>query len=90
MKQQLCSIISNIKNGQLAKRAFIYQKKKKIYESFLKILWNEGFIIGYKTSFSKPKNFKIFLKYHNNKPTINLIKLISKPGCHIYYAVNKI
>ena len=90
MKNHLWNILANIKNGQLAKRNFIYHKKKKICESFLKILWNEGFIIGYKTSSKNPTKLKIFLKYKKNRPTINSIKLISKPGRRIYYSVDQI
>ena len=83
-------MFANIKNGQLAKRNFIYHPRKKICESFLKILWNEGFILGYTISTENPKNLKIFLKYRNNRPTINSIKLISKPGRRIYYSINQI
>ena len=30
------------------------------------------------------------LKYKNNRPVINSIKLISKPGRRIYYSINQI
>jgi small subunit ribosomal protein S8 len=83
-------MFANIKNGQLAKRDFIYHPRKKICEAFLKILWDEGFIVGYKISSKKPEKLKIFLKYKNNRPTINSIKLISKPGRRIYYSINQI
>ena len=33
---------------------------------------------------------KIFLKYANNKPVINNIKTISKPGRRIYYSIKQI
>ena len=83
-------MFASIKNGQLAKRDFIYYPRKKTCESFLKILWDEGFILGY-TIFSKnPKKLKIFLKYKNNQPAINSIKLISRPGRRIYYSINQI
>ena len=83
-------MFSNIKNGQLAKRPFILQKKKKICESFLKLLWDEGYILGYKNSTSHQDTFKIFLKYSNGKPIINSIKTISKPGKRIYYSTKQI
>ena len=41
-------MFANIKNGQLAKRSYINQKRKKLCELFLNILWTEGFIVGYK------------------------------------------
>ena len=84
-------MFANIKNGQLAKRSYIYQKRKKLCELFLNILWNEGFIIGYKIEGKNKDNLKIFLKYiENRKPSINNIKVISKPGRRITYSLKQI
>ena len=80
-------MFSNIKNGQLTNRSFIFNQRKKICESFLKILWNEGYITGYKVHREK---IQIFLKYKNDKPAINSIKLISKPGLKIYSSVKQL
>jgi small subunit ribosomal protein S8 len=91
MKNFFWNMFANIKNGQMAKRSFIYQKKKKFCESFLKILWDEGFIIGYKMSKTKKDTLKIFLKYFDDgKPSINNIKLISKPGRRVFYSIKQI
>jgi len=90
MKNHLWNMFINIKNGQLSKRNFIYQPRKKICESFLKILWNEGFIIGYKIDSSKSNNLKIFLKYNKGKPSINNLKLLSKPSKRFYYSTKQI
>ena len=80
----------NIKKGQLVKRNFIFNKKKKICESFLKILWNEGFILGYKIDSKTSDKIKIFLKYKNGKPAINSIKIISKPSRRVYFSIKQI
>ena len=83
-------MITNIKNGQLAKRNYLYQKKTKLCESMLKILWDQGYILGYKTSKNK-RNLKIFLKYLiNGEPSINNLKFISKPGRRIHYSIKQI
>jgi small subunit ribosomal protein S8 len=82
-------MFANIKNGQLAKRKIIFQKKKKICESFLQILWSEGFILGYKID-KNPKKLKIFLKYKNSEPVINSIKLITRPSKRIYYSAKQV
>ena len=79
-----------IKNGLLSKRAFVYQRRKRVCESFLKILWREGFIMGYTRSKKKPEFIKIFLKYTDGKPAIINIKLITKPGRRIYYNTKQI
>ena len=61
MKHHLWNMLTSIKNGQLAKKSIIYHTRKKICESFLKVLWTEGFIIGYSISNSNHKKLKIFL-----------------------------
>jgi small subunit ribosomal protein S8 len=90
MKNYLYNMFANIKNGQLARRNFIFQRRKNICESFLKILWYEGFITGYVTDTKDPNQLKIFLKYKNGQPVINSIKLISKPGRRVYYSIKQI
>lgn len=95
MKNHLWNMFANINNGQLAKRSFILHQKKKICEKFLDVLWNEGFILGYKNYFRKVKTYKnnitkIFLKYKNGKPVINTIKPVTKPGRRIYYTAKQI
>ena len=91
MKNYFWNMVTNIKNGQLAKRNCTYQKKTKLCESFLRTLWDEGFILGYKTSRSNKTNFKIFLKYlRNGEPSISSIKFVSKPGRRVYFSVTQI
>lgn len=83
-------MFANIKHGQISKQNTIYQRNKKICESFLKILWREGFIIGYQKDKKNLDLIKIFLKYKNGKPAINNIKLITKPGKRIYCNIKQI
>lgn len=90
MKNYLYNMFANIKNGQLAKRSYVLQKRKKICESFLKVLWKEGFILGYQTDQTDESQIKIFLKYKNKTPVINSIRLISKPSRRIYYTIKQI
>ena len=83
-------MIANIKNGQLAKKSIITCNKKKSCEAILNILWNEGFILGYKVSKKNPQILKIFLKYKNGIPVINLIKPVSKSSLKIYYSLKQL
>lgn len=83
-------MFASIKNNQLAKRSFIFHTRKKICESFLKILWQEGFILGYKIDSNNTNRLIIFLKYKNGQPVINSIKLLSKPSRRIYYSTKQI
>lgn len=84
-------MFTNIKNGQMAKKSVVMGPKKNICESFLKILWNEGFISGYRISPQNNNNLEIFLKYtKTGKPVINSLKFLSKPSQRIYYSVKQI
>ena len=91
MKNYFWNMLANIKNGQLAKRSYILQRRKKLCELVLNILWTEGLIVGYKIGGKHQENLKIFLKYINNgKPSINNIKIISKPGRRVSYSLKQI
>lgn len=80
-------MFTNIKNGQMAKKSVITGPRKNICESFLKILWNEGFISGYKISPHSNKNLEVFLKYtKKGEPVINSVKFLSKPSQRVYYS----
>lgn len=89
MKFILWNMFSNIQNAQLANKKVAFQKRKKVCELFLNILWDEGYISGY-TIDKHNDNIIIFLKYHNNKPAIKKIKCISKPGSRIFYTVKQL
>ena len=90
MKNHLWNMFANIKNGQISGRSVIFQERKKICEAFLKTLWTEGFILGYKIDKENSNKIKIFLKYNKNKPAIHSIKFLSKPSKRLYYSAKQI
>ena len=90
MKNYLWNMFANIKNGQLVRRNVIFQRRKKICEEFLKILWAEGFILGYKVDEKNVNQLKIFLKYNDNKPVIQSIQFLSKPSRRLYHSTKQI
>ena len=84
-------MFANIQNGQIAKKSVILETRKNICESFLKILWDEGFISGYKILAQNDKKIEIFLRYtRTGKPVINSLKCLSKPGQRLYYSAKQI
>jgi small subunit ribosomal protein S8 len=92
MQNNLLKMMSTLKNGILIRTAFIYQKTKKNNKELLNILWDEGFILGYKMYKTKNKlyTFKIFLKYTRSNSVISSIKFISKPGLKIYCSLKQL
>ena len=90
MSKHISNMISTINNGQLAKKAFVLQPRKKVCENILNVLWDEGFISGYRVSKTNLNTLKIFLKYQNGLPAIVLLKMLSKPSLKIYYSVKQL
>lgn len=86
MNNKIWCIISTIKNSLMSNKRIIREKRQKNCEAILNILWDEGFILGYKTCKLNSKYIIIFLKYNENYPVIKSIKSISKPSIKIHYS----
>lgn len=86
MKNKIWYMIATIKNGLLSNKKVVRELKQKNCESILNILWDEGFILGYKTCKYNNKYIIIFLKYNNKYPSIKSIKSISKPSLKFFYS----
>ena len=78
------NFFSNLKNNNIILKNKILIKLSKKNLNYLNLLLNTGFIRGYKIVNNK---IEVLLKYINNKPLINKIKIISKPSCRVY--INK-
>jgi ribosomal protein S8 len=90
MKNFLNKMLTSIINGQVAKTFVINQTRKKICESILKLLWAEGFILGYEVDQKNRTKLNIFLKYTHSRPAINSIKLLSVPSKKSCYSSKQI
>jgi small subunit ribosomal protein S8 len=83
-------MVATINNGHLAKKPFVILVKKKVCENILNVLWDEGFILGYKNLNKNSNSIQIFLKYKNGDPVISFLKILSKPSMQIYYSVKQL
>jgi|TARA_Y100000389_G_scaffold181810_1_gene197824 small subunit ribosomal protein S8 len=84
-------LVTIIRNGYIANRIFVSSPISKLRLGILDILKNEGYILDF-TEVEKGdfKRFKIFLKYHNNKPSLKEINIYSKPGRRYYCSYDDI
>lgn len=90
MNNNLFNMVATLKNGQFVKKAYVTHQKSPSCESVLNILWDEGFILGYQIFKKNTNTLKVFLKYKNEEPGINSIKVISKPSLRVYYSVEQL
>nr|WAQ70078.1 ribosomal protein S8 [Rhizosolenia setigera] len=87
MNYNLYNMQANIKNGQKVNKVMILQKKNNICTQILNILWDEGYILGYKTSKTDKKKLEIFLKYKYSEPCIKQLIPISKSSNRVYMSL---
>ena len=85
-------IATRIRNGYLAYKNTISSPSSKLRQSVLDALKDEGFIAGYaKTKLDNGlEELEISLKYFNQKPVIEKIEVISKPGRRVYKSCSDI
>lgn len=83
-------MFANLKNGQSLKKSYILQRKTSLCSQVLDLLWDEGFILGYKIYPKNPDYLIIFLKYNGNLPVILKVSSISKPGKRVYFSIKDI
>jgi len=55
----------------------------------LNILWDEGYILGYKI-LPNSNTILIYLKYNNKIPAITNFKIVSKSSIKIYYSIKQL
>ena len=90
MKNTLCNVTTDLKNAQISRRNFIYYPKTKLVVNLLNLLWNEGYILGYKVRTTNPNSLKIFFKYKQGDSVMKALKLISKPSHPKFYSLSQL
>jgi len=81
------NVLSSIKNAQTSFKMTVYLKYSRLCWNFLKILLIEGYINGFMIENQK---IKVYLRYKNNKPSIQNLKRISKPGKRIFSSLENL
>ncbi len=85
MQDPIADMITRVRNGQTANHAQVVMPSSKIKVAIAKVLLEEGYISGYDIEANDGKpTLRIELKYFNNKPVIEMLRRISKPGLRQY------
>lgn len=87
----IADLLTRIRNAVSAKHESVEIPASKEKLEIVRILKEEGFILGYSTSSDAKKVITVNLKYGaNNQKVISGIKRISKPGLRVYAEVDKL
>jgi small subunit ribosomal protein S8 len=87
----IADLLTRIRNAVSARHESVDIPASKEKLEIVRILKEEGFILGYSTSSDVKKVITVTLKYGaNNQKVISGIKRISKPGLRVYAEVDKL
>jgi small subunit ribosomal protein S8 len=82
MTDPIADLLTRIRNGNTAGKAYVEAPFSKIKGEIVRILKQEGFIKNYSQN---ERTLRVYLKYaDHNQRVISEIKRISKPGCRVY------
>ena len=94
MKKYVYHLLNSIKIGQLNKKKYIVVKTNVKGLEFLSLLWDFGYILGFKyiLTVNSISKVNVYLKYMEGmlNNSINNIKFLSKPGHKKFYTLKQL
>jgi len=85
MSDPISDMLTRIRNAQLAEKATVSMPSSKLKAAIAKVLQDEGYVEGFKVVNDGAKaTLEIGLKYYANRPVIEKIQRVSRPGLRIY------
>ena len=86
MTDPIADMLTRIRNGQKVALENVSMPSSRLKEAIAKVLKDEGYIVGYQVQ-DMPGNkreLSIDLKYFEDKPVIEKLQKVRRPGLRIY------
>jgi small subunit ribosomal protein S8 len=85
MSDPIADMLTRIRNAQSAKKTEVVMPSSKLKIAIAKVLKDEGYVEDFaiREAEGKPE-LSIALKYYADKPVIDRIERVSRPGLRIY------
>ena len=84
MSDPIADMLTRIRNGQSAKKVVVKMPASNMKQSIAKVLKDEGYISDYSVSEGVKAEMSVSLKYFDDKPVIDTIQRMSRPGLRVY------
>jgi len=85
MSDPISDMLTRIRNAQLAEKTTVSMPSSKLKAAIAKVLQDEGYVEGFKIVNDGAKaTLEIGLKYYADRPVIEKIQRVSRPGLRIY------
>ena len=87
----IADMLTRIRNAQSAQKSAVSMPSAKLKVAIAQVLKDEGYIDEYQVASQDGKStLSISLKYYANRPVIERIERVSRPGLRIYKGVQDI
>ena len=91
MSDPIADMLTRIRNAQMATKKEVSMPLSTMKMAVAAVLKDEGYIDNFTQGEEDGKpTMIVFLKYHEGKPVIDLIKRISRPGLRIYRSYDEL
>jgi len=84
MQDPIADMLTCIRNGQAANKVAISMPSSKLKVAIASVLAEEGYVESFKVVEGSKPELEITLKYFQNKPVVESIQRVSRPGLRIY------
>ncbi len=85
MSDPISDMLTRIRNAQMAEKTVVSMPSSKIKAAIAKVLQDEGYVDGFKVVEGDGKaTLEIGLKYYADRPVIETIQRVSRPGLRVY------
>ena len=85
MSDPISDMLTRIRNAQMAEKTMVAMPSSKIKAAIAKVLQEEGYVEGFKVVANDGKALlEIGLKYYADRPVIEKIQRVSRPGLRVY------
>ncbi len=85
MSDPISDMLTRIRNAQQAEKTMVSMPSSKIKAAIAKVLQDEGYVEGFKVVDHDGKpTLEIGLKYYADRPVIETIQRVSRPGLRVY------
>ncbi len=85
MSDPISDMLTRIRNAQMAEKVTVSMPSSKIKAAIAKVLQDEGYVDGFKVIDHDGKpTLEIGLKYYAERPVIEKIQRVSRPGLRVY------
>jgi small subunit ribosomal protein S8 len=85
MSDPISDMLTRIRNAQMAEKVTVSMPSSKIKVAIAKVLQDEGYVDGFKVIDHDGKpTLEIGLKYYADRPVIEKIQRVSRPGLRVY------